>query len=1068
VISNPFALCGVIAALFLGVSSPAHPTDDIESLTRQAQTGTIFERFSAIRALGRSEDPRAFDPLVALLEDADREDIQVEAARALGDLGDERVIPVLIDALAYSDIRTDGTTSKGYAAARALYSYGALAVPPLCEALSDPNPKIRREAAIVLGWLKDPRSIGPLIEALADASIQLDRYAYTRYTLFGQPAMEGLVEALDDERLWLVIGAARSLATAKYKKAADPLSNLLSSPDARVRYEAALALAALDDSRGLDVLIAAFSETAATMGYKQADRLTKALARFDGRRAVDALIEGLAEGNEDVKSQSAWALGEIGDTVAVTPLLGLIDQRRVHRDAVRALGKIGDPRAVEPLIASLDKRGYLHSEAAVWALGEIGDPRAVEPLIASLNSTQVRISDGGPDVAEALIKIGVPAVEPIRAALESDSLSASELTMALERILGIDAMEMLLRTPGYFTPYGWPYIMGREAVPRLIEGLDDPDTEYREHCLRALMDFKDPRCVPPICALLSDRDPLIRCGAAATLGRTGDQRAVAPLIEALADEDGRVQLAAIGALLWLNATEAVPALRRLAADHEADIKVRRQARRFNDILQITQVPYNRRTGWRSPKSLDVRARWRAPTGEIFAVGDFGAAWVRRDSLYERMESGSTRRLGCVWGTSASDVFAVGERGEVIHYDGGSWSTMTSGTRQDLYRVVGTAPDNVFAVGWAGTILHYDGSSWRTVESHTQQPLRDMWVLSSDDVYVVGDGGTTLHYDGRAWSQIDATTAWVDSLKSRAAAEMDRRSLTLYGSELPGGARQRQPSAPRWISVQAFWTPSNGHLFGVEDHWVRYTDGVEWYGVKLKAGGPLSDIAGISPGSYYVLGKWHLGGMKDEVVHIARSGNRDITPGTEDYLESIWAGSDKDVFVVGEHGLILRYDGDQWERMKSPTDQRLLAVWGTSPDRVYAVGRRATIVRYNGRKWVSERSRTRRNLNAIWGLDDHRIFAVGDAGEILCYDGRRWRSMDSGVTSTLTDVWGTARDHVFACGHDGVIVHFDGRRWTQMYTGTADAFLAIGGVSGTQVFAATKNDLYRYYDDSLTR
>ena len=72
----------LVAGLLWCVSSPADETDDIESLTKQAQEGAIFERFKAIRALGRTGDPRAFDPLAGFLEAADREDIQVEAARA--------------------------------------------------------------------------------------------------------------------------------------------------------------------------------------------------------------------------------------------------------------------------------------------------------------------------------------------------------------------------------------------------------------------------------------------------------------------------------------------------------------------------------------------------------------------------------------------------------------------------------------------------------------------------------------------------------------------------------------------------------------------------------------------------------------------------------------------------------------------------------------------------------------------------------------------------------------------------------------------------------------------------
>ena len=84
------ALCGFVAGLALWISSPADETHDIEYLTRQARESSIFERLRAIRALGRSGDPRAVDPLVDLLQSVEHEDIQVEAAHALGTLGDNR------------------------------------------------------------------------------------------------------------------------------------------------------------------------------------------------------------------------------------------------------------------------------------------------------------------------------------------------------------------------------------------------------------------------------------------------------------------------------------------------------------------------------------------------------------------------------------------------------------------------------------------------------------------------------------------------------------------------------------------------------------------------------------------------------------------------------------------------------------------------------------------------------------------------------------------------------------------------------------------------------------------
>ncbi|MCP4106847.1 MAG: hypothetical protein GY749_15130 [Desulfobacteraceae bacterium] len=44
-----------------------------------------------------------------------------------------------------------------------------------------------------------------------------------------------------------------------------------------------------------------------------------------------------------------------------------------------------------------------------------------------------------------------------------------------------------------------------------------------------------------------------------------------------------------------------------------------------------------------------------------------------------MQSGTSRWLYSIWGTSESDVFAVGHSGTVLHYNGINWTVVSSGT-----------------------------------------------------------------------------------------------------------------------------------------------------------------------------------------------------------------------------------------------------------------------------------------------------------------------------------------------------------------------------------------------------
>ena len=117
-----------------------------------------------------------------------------------------------------------------------------------------------------------------------------------------------------------------------------------------------------------------------------------------GSAYVAPVIQYLKQKENDLRSEAASVLGEIGDPMAVDTLIEslemstsgtLIDSLKmllrkgvsftVCRNAALALGKIGDVRAVEPLIACLYKDDYDLRCNAIIALGQIRDARAVIP-----------------------------------------------------------------------------------------------------------------------------------------------------------------------------------------------------------------------------------------------------------------------------------------------------------------------------------------------------------------------------------------------------------------------------------------------------------------------------------------------------------------------------------------------------------------------------------------------------------------------------------------------------------------------------------------------------------------
>ena len=101
------------------------------------------------------------------------------------------------------------------------------------------------------------------------------------------------------------------------------------------------------------------------------------------KKDVDGLIEALKyKDDHNIRLTAASALGTVGDSRAVDPLIAALDdQMEVNEMAALALGEIGDPRAVESLTKTLGDENWEVRSSAAKALEKIGDDRAIDPLI---------------------------------------------------------------------------------------------------------------------------------------------------------------------------------------------------------------------------------------------------------------------------------------------------------------------------------------------------------------------------------------------------------------------------------------------------------------------------------------------------------------------------------------------------------------------------------------------------------------------------------------------------------------------------------------------------------------
>ena len=172
-------------------------------------------------------------------------------------------------------------------------------------------------------------------------------------------------------------------------------------------------------------------------------KAAEALSKI-GAPAVEALIGALRHHDDDVRWKAAIALGEIGDPRAIDPLIMLLcdEDRFVKSHAALALGAMGEPAVIPLLRALREGDGNLRWGAAI-ALGKIHDPRAIEPLIHALADKYENVRS---ESATSLAAMGKPALEPLLRFLTfSEGPERLEVVSAIGELQDTDAIQPLIQ-----------------------------------------------------------------------------------------------------------------------------------------------------------------------------------------------------------------------------------------------------------------------------------------------------------------------------------------------------------------------------------------------------------------------------------------------------------------------------------------------------------------------------------------------------------------------------------------------------------------------------------------------
>jgi len=156
---------------------------------------------------------------------------------------------------------------------------------------------------------------------------------------------------------------------------------LRDSTDPQVRQYAAYLLGKARNPRAIQPLI----EALADFDKSVREQATFALSRI-GKAAIEPLAEAMKEPKWETRYRAAEALGKIADEKAVKPLIqGLKDNRdHVRYMAAKGLKELGDSDAIEPMVILLrDENRYVRM-MAVRALGALGGKKVAKALNEAL------------------------------------------------------------------------------------------------------------------------------------------------------------------------------------------------------------------------------------------------------------------------------------------------------------------------------------------------------------------------------------------------------------------------------------------------------------------------------------------------------------------------------------------------------------------------------------------------------------------------------------------------------------------------------------------------------------
>ena len=232
---------------------------------------------------------------------------------------------------------------------------GNLDIQLLCSLLLDPEIEVQSRAVDVIVKANHKDTVQNLIPALKDESEFSRRSAVEVLNeICDARSIKNLLASLGDEDWWVRSRAGDALAKIGGPRVIDAVLQLIKDEDADVRRAAIEILNQIKDEKAVSHLIEATKDD----DWWVRERAVDALAGIGSKKALPRLVE-MVKKRDKALPAVVRALGEIGDSRIIKPLMTLIDDKNkeIKVESMHALAKLADEKRADAVRKYIQSRG---------------------------------------------------------------------------------------------------------------------------------------------------------------------------------------------------------------------------------------------------------------------------------------------------------------------------------------------------------------------------------------------------------------------------------------------------------------------------------------------------------------------------------------------------------------------------------------------------------------------------------------------------------------------------------------------------------------------------------------